>query len=85
MASVIRELLDSIDAFETKMNENLKKFKYDDTILDYLHLRINFRDMYDIALNIDSKAYDVINNERTTVKFIKNEEAYDQIQKLKSK
>ena len=41
--------------------------------------------MYDIALNIDSKAFDVINNERTTVKFIKNEEAYDQIQKLKSK
>ena len=84
MASVIKELLDSIDAFETKMNKNLIKFKYDDTILDYLHLRRNFRDMYDIALKIDSKAYHVIDKERSTTKFRKNNEAYEQIQKLKS-
>ena len=84
MASVVQELLDSIDTFETSMNAKLKKFMYDDIVFEYLHLRKHFKDVYNIALKIDCRADDIINKERAITKFYKNDKAYRENQKLKS-
>ena len=83
MADVIKELLDSIDAFENEMNKNLKKTKYDDVIVDYLNLRKKFRDLYDITLEIKSKANDIISDKRHETNYLKNSKAQDAATKIK--
>ena len=83
MADVIKELLDSIDTFENEMNKNLKKTKYDDVIVDYLNLRKKFRDLYDISLDIKSKANDIISDKRNETKYFKNSQAQDDAKNIK--
>lgn len=84
MADKIKELIESLAEFEGEMEDNLNKFKYDDTLEKYFNLRLKFKNLYDNDIKLNSKAHDVIVEKRNVTKYVKNDEALERIKELGS-
>ena len=82
MADKIKELIESLAEFETEMEDDLNKFKYDDILEKYVNLRLKFKNLYDNDLKLNSRAHDVIVEKRNITKYIKNDEALERIKEF---
>tara|TARA_B110000908_G_scaffold172059_1_gene237356 strand:+ start:2024 stop:3118 length:1095 start_codon:yes stop_codon:yes gene_type:complete len=82
MADIIKELIESLNEFEVEMDKDLNKFKYDDILEKYVHLRLKFKHIYDKEIKLNSKAHDVITSNRNQTKYIKNDEALENIKNI---
>tara|TARA_X000000368_G_C22974598_1_gene687069 strand:+ start:21 stop:1139 length:1119 start_codon:yes stop_codon:yes gene_type:complete len=83
MADIIKELMESLGEFEREMNKDLGQFKYDDALEKYVNLRFKFLNIYDDNdISLNSKAHDIITSYRNQTKYIKNDEALENIKNI---